>query len=110
MNAARLSLMLERSNGRDAARPALAVADHGLLLCTRREYRELDLQLTFTPASYQEGVQGQLENEPGMTVASWQQRPESRAMSAPRSAIRSKPDHPDNYLTEELDRRMSSPA
>ncbi len=37
-----------------------------------------DLQLTFTPASYKEGVQGQLEDEPGMTVASWQQRPESR--------------------------------
>ena len=29
-----------------------------------------DLQLTFTPASYKEGVQGQLEDEPGMTVAS----------------------------------------
>ncbi len=34
-----------------------------------------DIQLTFTPASYMEGVQGQLEREPGMTVASWQQRP-----------------------------------
>src|SRR5271156_3155751 len=37
-----------------------------------------DLQLTFTPASYKEGVQGQLEDQPGMTVTSWQQRPESR--------------------------------
>jgi choline dehydrogenase len=36
-----------------------------------------DLQLTFTPASYAEGVQGQLEREPGMTIAVWQQRPES---------------------------------
>lgn len=36
-----------------------------------------DLQMTFTPASYAEGVQGQLEKEPGMTVATWQQRPDS---------------------------------
>ena len=28
-----------------------------------------DLQLPFTPASYKEGVQGLLEDEPGMTVA-----------------------------------------
>jgi len=45
-----------------------------------------DLQLTFTPASYKEGVQGQLEDEPGMTVASWQQRPESRGYVRARSA------------------------
>ena len=45
-----------------------------------------DLQLTFTPASYKEGVQGQLEDEPGMTVASWQQRPESRGYVRIRSA------------------------
>src|SRR5882762_7846436 len=44
-----------------------------------------DLQLTFTPASYKEGVQGQLEDEPGMTVASWQQRPESRGYVRARS-------------------------
>src|SRR5229473_1738943 len=45
-----------------------------------------DLQLSFTPASYKEGVQGKLENEPGMTVASWQQRPESRGYVRARSA------------------------
>ena len=45
-----------------------------------------DLQLTFTPASYKEGVQGQLEDQPGMTVASWQQRPESRGYVRARSA------------------------
>ena len=33
--------------------------------------------MTFTPASYNDGVQGELEREPGMTVAAWQQRPES---------------------------------
>src|SRR5262249_1830306 len=36
-----------------------------------------DLQLTFTPASYKEGEMGRLEDEPGMTCAAWQQRPES---------------------------------
>ncbi len=66
--------------GDRAPRPALAVADHGLLLLALRRERRLvpTSQLTFTPASYKEGVQGQLEDEPGMTVASWQQRPESR--------------------------------
>ena len=33
--------------------------------------------MTFTPASYREGWQGQLDTVPGMTVAVWQQRPES---------------------------------
>ena len=45
-----------------------------------------DLQMTFTPASYAEGVQGQLEREPGMTVAAWQQRPESSGHCLIRSA------------------------
>jgi len=65
-----------------------------------------DLQLTFTPASYKEGVQGQLENEPGMTVASWQQRPESRGYVRARSADPFEPPIiQTNYLAEELDRR-----
>lgn len=66
-----------------------------------------DLQLTFTPASYLEGVQGQLETEPGMTIAVWQQRPEStghvRARSAdPFAAPLIQP----NYLAEAEDRRV----
>lgn len=66
-----------------------------------------DLQLTFTPASYKEGVQGQLENEPGMTVAAWQQRPDSRGFvrvlsSDPFEAPIIQP----NYLAEESDRRV----
>lgn len=36
-----------------------------------------DLQMTFTPASYKEGVQSELDDFPGMTIAAWQQRPES---------------------------------
>ncbi|WP_315701056.1 MULTISPECIES: GMC family oxidoreductase [unclassified Bradyrhizobium] len=66
-----------------------------------------DLQLTFTPASYKEGVQGQLEDEPGMTVASWQQRPESRGYVRLRSADPFDPPViQTNYLAAELDRRV----
>src|SRR5205807_3994737 len=66
-----------------------------------------DLQLTFTPASYKEGVQGQLEDEPGMTVASWQQRPESRGYVRIRSADPFQPPIiQTNYLAAELDRRV----
>jgi choline dehydrogenase len=65
-----------------------------------------DLQLTFTPASYREGVQGELEQEPGMTVASWQQRPESRGYVRIRSADPfAPPIIQTNYLAEEIDRR-----
>jgi choline dehydrogenase len=66
-----------------------------------------DLQLTFTPASYKEGVQGQLEDEPGMTIASWQQRPESRGYVHIRSADPfAPPIIQTNYLAAELDRRV----
>jgi choline dehydrogenase len=66
-----------------------------------------DLQLTFTPASYKEGVQGALEDLPGMTVTSWQQRPESRGYVRIRSADPfAPPIIQTNYLTAELDRRV----
>src|ERR1700756_1618172 len=66
-----------------------------------------DLQLTFTPASYKEGVQGTLEDLPGMTVTSWQQRPESRGYVRVRSADPFvQPIIQTNYLTAELDRRV----
>jgi len=66
-----------------------------------------DLQLTFTPASYKEGEQGQLEDEPGMTVASWQQRPESRGYVRIRSADPFEaPAIQTNYLKAELDKRV----
>lgn len=66
-----------------------------------------DIQLTFTPASYLEGVQGQLEREPGMTIASWQQRPESKGHVRARSADPFEAPLIDpNYLAEEVDRRV----
>ena len=67
----------------------------------------LDLQFTFTPASYKEGEQGVLESEPGMTCAAWQQRPESRGSVRIKSADPFEaPAIQTNYLVEELDRRV----
>jgi len=66
-----------------------------------------DIQLTFTPASYLEGQQGQLEREPGMTAAPWQQRPESKGYVRIRSADPfEQPEIQPRYLTEEGDRRV----
>jgi choline dehydrogenase len=66
-----------------------------------------DLQMTFTPASYKEGVQGQLEDLPGMTVASWQQRPESSGHVRLRSADPFEaPLIQPNYLKEAEDRKV----
>ena len=66
-----------------------------------------DLQFTFTPASYQKGIISQLEREPGMTCAAWQQRPDStgyiRATSADPFL---QPSIQPNYLAEESDRRV----
>ena len=69
--------------------------------------RNRDLQLTFTPASYKEGVQSQLDDEPGFTVAAWQQRPESKGYVRARSADPfDKPAIQPNYLAEPEDRRV----
>lgn len=66
-----------------------------------------DLQLTFTPASYKEGVQSTLDDFPGMTIASWQQRPDSTGYVRAKSADPF--DHPviqPNYLAAESDRHV----
>jgi choline dehydrogenase len=66
-----------------------------------------DLQLTFTPASYKEGVQSTLDDFPGMTIASWQQRPDSTGYVRARSADPF--EHPviqPNYLAAESDRQV----
>ena len=109
----------ERSRGLKLVREALRWAIYGdgilalnptLVYCFWRSEPDVansDLQLTFTPASYREGVQGELEREPGMTVASWQQRPESRGTVQIRSADPFDPPiiQP-NYLSVEADRRV----
>ncbi|MSO77018.1 MAG: choline dehydrogenase [Alphaproteobacteria bacterium] len=66
-----------------------------------------DLQLTFTPASYKEGVQSRLEDDPGMTCAVWQQRPESSGYLRARSADPFvHPEIQPNYLAHEGDRHV----
>ena len=66
-----------------------------------------DLQITFMPASYKEGYQGVLDDRPGMTIAAWQQRPESKGSVKIRSADPfDKPAIDANYLGEEIDRQV----
>jgi choline dehydrogenase len=66
-----------------------------------------DLQITFMPASYKEGHQGTLDDRPGMTIAAWQQRPDSRGTVRVRSADPfDKPVIDANYLAEESDRQV----
>lgn len=65
-----------------------------------------DLQLTFTPASYRDGVAGLLDAFDGMTCGVWQERPESTGHVRARS--REPREHPaiqPNYLAAEADRR-----
>ncbi|MBF2734715.1 MAG: GMC family oxidoreductase N-terminal domain-containing protein [Betaproteobacteria bacterium AqS2] len=66
-----------------------------------------DLQLTFTPASYRQGVQSTLESEPGATIAVWQQRPQSSGFVRARTPNPlDKPLIQPNYLTAEYDRQV----
>lgn len=69
---------------------------------------EADLQFTFTPASYDEGVIGRLAATPGMTVAVWQKRPESRGSVHIRSSDPFEaPIIRHNYLDADIDRRIT---
>ena len=66
-----------------------------------------DLQLTFTPASYVSGRQTVLDKFPGMTVASWQQRPESTGyVKAVSTDPFDKPVINPRYLEHETDRQV----
>ena len=66
-----------------------------------------DLQAVFTPASWKEGVMWQADDEPGFTIGSWQQRPESKGWVRARSADPfDKPSIQPNYLAEEGDRQV----
>ncbi|MBO6784701.1 MAG: GMC family oxidoreductase N-terminal domain-containing protein [Alphaproteobacteria bacterium] len=67
-----------------------------------------DLQFIFTPASYKDGRPAELETYPGMTIASWPMRPQSRGyVRAKSSDTRDKPAIQPNYLDHEYDQRLT---
>ena len=65
-----------------------------------------DLQVSFTPGSYREGLPGLLDHYPGMTLGGHKQRPDSRGYVKAKSAnIDEFPEVQPNYLAEESDQR-----
>ncbi|MDC1382006.1 GMC family oxidoreductase N-terminal domain-containing protein [Candidatus Puniceispirillum sp.] len=69
--------------------------------------RSSDLQISFTPASYKEGMQAWLDDEPGFTLATWQQRPESLGYVRIKSKDPfEKPVIQPNYLSNKDDQRV----
>lgn len=63
-----------------------------------------DLQVSFTPGSYREGLPGLLDHYPGMTLGGHKQRPDSRGYVRARSAsIDDAPIVQPNYLAAESD-------
>ena len=86
---------------------AMSPAHAGAFLRTRPELATPDMQLFFSPASFEGGRPGQapLEREPGMTCGSSQLRPESRGWVRARSADpTAAPEIQPNYLADPLDR------
>ena len=74
---------------------------------SNEEIRNHDLQMTFTPASYKEGVQSTLDTEPGFTVTAWQQRPESLGWVKSRTSDPfDSPLIQPNYLDADEDKRV----
>ena len=66
-----------------------------------------DLQFTFTPASYMEGIAGLLDTLPGMTCGFWQQRPESQGYVRMKSSDPfTDPAVQPNYLDSAIDQQV----
>ncbi|MEE2773588.1 MAG: GMC family oxidoreductase N-terminal domain-containing protein [Pseudomonadota bacterium] len=69
--------------------------------------RNNDLQITFTPASYAKGQQAELDKEPGFSITTWPQRPESSGWVRIKSSDPfEKPIIQPNYLSSEQDQRV----
>lgn len=68
---------------------------------------EPDMLITFTPASFKEGLFGVLDDMPGMTLGAWQLRPESSGFVKARSTdLFEAPAIQPNYLATETDREV----
>jgi choline dehydrogenase len=64
-----------------------------------------DVQMSFTPGSYQDGLPGLLDHYPGMTLGGHKQRPESRGyVRAVSTDIAVPPTIQPNYLSTDSDR------
>ena len=64
-----------------------------------------DMVITFTPGSFKAGFLGVLDDVPGMTVGTWQLRPESHGHVRARSMeMKTPPEIQPNYLTAAHDR------
>jgi choline dehydrogenase len=75
------------------------------------EVKSNDLQFIFTPASYKQGRHGVLDDHPGVTLACWQHRPESKGwVRAKSSDPFEKPTIQPNYLSDEKDRQVTIKA
>jgi choline dehydrogenase len=93
--------------GRPAQRPVTQSSLVHVFSKSNEALDRPDLQITFTPASYREGIAGLLDSYPGMTCGVWQQRPESlgyvRAISPdPNLPPKIQP----NYLSSSIDQRV----
>jgi len=87
---------------------SLSPAHVGAFIRSHPGFDAPDLQIVFTPASYSEGVTGQLQPFPGMTCGVWQMRPHSRGWVRTRSADPAlAPAIQPNYLADEADRRAA---
>ena len=88
---------------------AYSPAHAGAFARSRNTLEEPDLQFVFTPASYsEEGVTGQLQDVPGMTIGVWQCRPESRGFVRARATDpRQPPAIQPNYLMAAEDREAA---
>ncbi len=85
-----------------------------LVYCFWKSQQDLtngDIQLTFTPASYPQGVQSGLDNFPGATIACWQHRPLSAGyVNAVSGDAFDPPEIQGNYLAETEDREVLTAA
>ena len=104
-----LPLVREVLNYAFTRRGALALTPT-LVYCFWKSNEQLDngdIQITFTPASYPDGVQSGLDRFPGATVACWQQRPLSAGHVRATSADPfEQPEIQGNFLAEEQDRKV----
>ena len=85
---------------------AFSPAHVATFLRSQPHLEQPDLQFVFTPASYSDGMIGQLQKTPGMTCGVWQLRPESRGFV--RATTPNSLDAPiiqPNYLSDPTDQQ-----